>query len=327
MRVMEDAARFVLDDAALSGELKSLRHDFRAALEHLPAGWIEANRDTPGDVGTSISTPSEKQRAGMPDVAVAAGKRLSEALRVIEEAGKTIDPYLAGTIETIRYRAYDLEQRLHLRMGAGRARQWRVCVLLTESICAKPWDDVLKAIIDGGCDCIQVREKDEDGGALAARVKRVIEIARPAGVSVIVNDRADIALVTGADGVHLGQGDLSVHDVRRIAGRSLLIGSSTHDLDEASAAVEAGADYCGVGAMFASSLKPDRTPSGTDYLRAFIERYPNTPHLAIGGVKPENIGKLVKAGVRGVAVSRAVCGAAQPDEVMRVLRSAIDAGA
>ena len=325
MRVMEDAARFALDDASLSEDLKSLRHDLRRALERLPAGWIEANRDTPGDVGTTITTEGEKSRTGLAEVVIAAGKRLGEALRVIEEAGKTIDAAFAGQIEALRYRAYDIEQRLQLRMGTGRPRQWRICVLLTEAICTRPWEDVLRAIIDGGADCIQVREKEMDGGVLLRRVARVIELARPAGASVIVNDRADIALAIGADGVHLGQHDLSIRDVRRIAGRTLLVGASTHDLDEAKAAVEAGADYCGVGAMFATALKPDRTPSGPEYLRAFIERYPRTPHLAIGGVGQENIDELIEAGCRGVAVSSAVCSADDPVAVVRAMRDAIEA--
>jgi thiamine-phosphate pyrophosphorylase len=326
MRVMEDAARFALDDASLSGGLKSLRHDLRTALERLPAGWIEANRDTPGDVGTGIIAEAEKSRTGLGDVVIAAGKRLSEALRVIEEAGKTIDPAFAGQIEALRYRAYDLEQRLQLRMGTGRARQWRVCALLTESICARPWEDVLRVIIDGGADCIQVREKEMDTRSLLRRVGRAIELAHPAGASVIVNDRVDAALAAGADGVHVGERDPSVGDVRRIAGRTLLVGASTHDLGEAQAAIEAGADYCGVGAMFASSLKPAREPSGPDYLRAFIERYPSVPHLAIGGITPQNIDQLVKAGCRGVAVSSAVCSADDPAQVVRGLREAIEAG-
>lgn len=325
MRVMEDAARFALDDASLSEDLKSMRHDLRSALERLPAGWIEANRDTPGDVGTTITTEAERSRTGLADVVIAAGKRLGEALRVIEEAGKTVDPAFASQIEALRYRAYDIEQRLQLRLGTGRARQWRICVLLTESICRRPWEDVLRAIIDGGADCIQVREKDMDGGDLARRVACVIKLARPAGASVIVNDRADVALATSADGVHVGEHDLSIRDVRRIAGRALLVGASTHDLDEAKAAVEAGADYCGVGAMFATALKPDRPPSGPGYLRAFIERYPNTPHLAIGGVGPANVHRLVEAGCRGVAVSSAVCGADDPAGVVRSLREAMDA--
>ncbi|MHC4826721.1 MAG: thiamine phosphate synthase, partial [Planctomycetota bacterium] len=128
LRVLEDAARFALDDARLSAQLKSLRHDLREALAGLAPGWLEANRDTAGDVGTAIEAPAESERGGLADVAVAAGKRLGEALRVIEEVGKTIDPGLARDVEAIRYRFYDVEGALHLRLGGARARQWRVCV-------------------------------------------------------------------------------------------------------------------------------------------------------------------------------------------------------
>jgi thiamine-phosphate pyrophosphorylase len=185
----------------------------------------------------------------------------------------------------------------------------------------------VRAAIDGGVDCIQAREKRLDGGELVRRVEQVIALAKPRGVSVIVNDRVDVALAAGADGVHLGQGDLSVHQARAIAGTSLLVGVSTHDLNEARAAVEAGADYCGVGAMFASDVKPARKPSGADYLRAFIERYPAIPHLAIGGITPGNASEMVDAGARGVAVSSCVCGADHPAEVVAAIRRIVEGAA
>lgn len=340
LRVMEDVARFVLNDEPLSRELKSMRHDLQAALTTLPAGWIESSRDTPGDVGTQISTASEARRTHLLDVATAAAKRLTEALRVLEETSKTLTHRpgqpamgdasagkpLSQRLESIRYRAYAAETELTLMLGTGRATQWRVCVLLTESLCSRPWRDVLTAVIDGGADCIQLREKDMDGGALADRTREVIELARPAGVSVINNDRLDIALATGADGVHLGTGDLSIRDARRIAGRSLLIGASTHDLDEAEQAVRAGADYCGVGAMFTTARKPGRQPVGPAYLRAFVTRYPEKPHLAIGGVTPENVHRLVEAGARGVAISGCACAADDPARVVRQLDSAVSSG-
>ena len=326
LRVMEDAARFALNDEALSAELKSLRHDLRAVIDSLPAGWLEANRDTPGDVGTAISNQSEMSRTDLRDIVVAAGKRLTEALRAIEEAGKTIDADLACGVESLRYRAYDVDQRLLLRFGSGRARQWRLCLLLTRSFCRRPWLQALEQSISGGVDCVQVREKDMDGSELASHAREVIAIARRRNVSVIVNDRVDVALATGADGVHLGQSDLSVRDARRLAGQALIVGVSTHDLNEAERAVRDGADYCGVGAMFPSSTK-QREVSGIAYLKAFIEHYPSTPHLAIGGVTPESIGELVAAGARGVAVSSAICAAEDPGDAARAIVRAISGGA
>lgn len=351
MRVMEDAARFALDDAALCEQLKILRHEFRAIVDALqpPAGgWLEANRDVPGDLGAAIATQAEGHRAGLLEVVIAAGKRLTESLRVIEELSKIShsQPHATGSveresqfatvpsrIEALRYRAYALDQQLQLRFGCGRAAQWKVCVVLTQSLCKLPWQQVLREALEAGADCVQVREKDMGAGELAQHVRAVLEIARaqapasasptPVRAAVIVNDRADIALAAEADGVHLGQDDLAIHDVRRIAGRGLIIGASVHNLDEARCAVEAGADYCGVGTMFASMIKPERPPTGPEFLRLFIEQFPHTPHLAIGGVTPANIGSIVKAGGRGVAMSSAVCASHDPAHVVRLLREAL----
>jgi thiamine-phosphate pyrophosphorylase len=265
---------------------------------------------------------SEQCRANLPGVAIAAGKRLSESLRCLEEYGKLIDAAFAARIEQLRYRGYAIESALHERLGAGGAKQWRVCVLITESLCThRAWLDVARAALDGGADCLQLREKRLDDAELLSRARKLIHSAK-GRADVIVNDRADIALAAGAAGVHLGQGDLPIADVRRMAGRSLLIGASTHSIAEAKHAVAAGCDYCGVGAMFATTTK-DRRPSGIKYLRAYLKSFPHVPHLAIGGITSDNINELVEAGCRGVAVSAAVCGATRPATVVRRLRHAL----
>ena len=209
--------------------------------------------------------------------------------------------------------------------AGGAPPQWRVCLLLTEASCRRPWREVLAAAIAGGVDCVQVREKSIDGRALAARVREVIDVARPRGVAVVVNDRADVALACGADGVHVGQGDLAAEDVRRVAGDALLVGVSTHCVAEAECAVAAGADLCGVGAMFASRTKPDVAPQGEAYLRAYLARFAHVPHLAIGGIEPANVAQLAAAGCRGVAVSSVVCGAEDPGAVAHALRTGLGA--
>ena len=330
LRVLEDAARLALDDASLSGELKSLRHELRRAVEGLDPTWLAANRDIRGDVGALICAESETNRRDLHDVVTAAGKRLGEALRVIEETSKTIDSAMGRRVEAIRYRVYDVERSLQLRLGSGRARQWQVCVLLTESVCRRPWADVLQAAIDGGADCIQVREKSLEAAELCRRVERVVEVARAAGAAVIVNDRADVALAAGADGVHVGGGDLSVGAVRRLAGRRLLVGASTHDLAEAKNAVAAGADYCGVGRMFETATKKVELPPGhrgVDDLCEYLDRFPDTPHLAIGGITADNLGHLLEATggrVRGVAVCAVVCQADRPEKVVKALRELLE---
>ena len=327
LRVLEDAARFALDDADLSARFKAIRHGLQGSLALLPPGWLESNRDAAGDVGTAIQGAHEGARETHRDVVAAAGKRLGEALRSIEECMKTVVPAVAPAVEGLRYASYDAERDLLLRMGSSARRQWRVCVLLTESLCALPWQETLRAALDGGADCIQVREKEMPARALADRVRAVIELARPAGAAVVVNDRADIALACGADGVHVGQDDLGIADVRRLAGTALLVGISTHSPEEARAAADAGADVCGVGAMFATGIKPGIVPGGPAYLRTYLAEFARIPHLAIGGITPANVGQLVAAGCQGVAVSSVVCGAHDPAAVVRSLRAALEGGA
>jgi thiamine-phosphate pyrophosphorylase len=202
---------------------------------------------------------------------------------------------------------------------AARARQWRLCLLLTEAQCRLPWETVLERAILGGVDAVQVREKHLDARELVARARAVRAICAPRGVATIVNDRLDVALAADADGVHLGTADLPVREARRIAGSALRIGASTHSLEEARAAIDAGADHCGVGAMYESTLKPGLAPSGEAYLRAFVAEFPQVPHLAIGGIAPGRVAALARAGCRGVAVSSAICGAADPAAVARAI--------
>ena len=311
IRVMEEAARFILNDAPLAEACKSLRHELSQACASVPN--LDAFRDTPGDVGTTITITSEQSRAGVAAVAAAAGKRLSEALRSIEEYAKTLPPptMLAATAEQLRYRGYTLEQHLNEALSTGRAAQWRLCLLLTESLCAQPWRSVLEQAIDAGVDCVQLREKHLDSGELLARAKDVVEVCRGRGVTTIVNDRPDIAFLAGADGVHVGQTDLMPHEIRKLVGRQLLVGMSTTNLDEARRAVAAGVDYVGLGPMFPTTTKHKPVLAGPQYAGLFLtdEQLAATPHLAIGGVQPGNVNELAQVGVRGIAVSSVICGA------------------
>lgn len=337
LRTMEDAARFRLGEGGLCGRIKALRHGLRDALGDDEAARL-SHRDTAGDVGTTAKTEGEGVRVGLRGVVIAAGKRAGEALRVLEECAK------AGggdwrAIEKLRYGLYEVEKALVLAMGTGTAPQWRLCVLITESACRRPWREVVAESVRGGADCLQVREPGFADGVLLDRVREVQgvikcvvedESGRGGGgggrVCLIVNNRTDVALAAEADGVHLGTDDLPIGEARKLCGDRLLIGASTHDVAEARRAVEAGADYCGVGAMFPSTTK-GRSVSGPGYLREYLgdASLSAVPHLAIGGITPENIGDLAAAGCRGVAVSAAVCGADRPREVCeRLIRGLSD---
>jgi thiamine-phosphate pyrophosphorylase len=206
-------------------------------------------------------------------------------------------------------------------------------VLITGALCVHHgWERVAELAIEGGADCLQLREKSLTDRELLTRARRLVAIARaaPSRPAVIVNDRADVALLAGADGVHLGQDDLPATEARRLAGSALLIGVSTAGLDQARSAARDGADYAGVGPMFTSSTKAKPTLAGVAYLRAYLDDgvAARLPHLAISGITPENIEGLRRAGCLGAAVSGAVCGSPDPrGACAALLRGAIDARA
>ena len=307
LRVMEDYARFVLDDADLCGRLKIIRHELAEAAGHFISRAILC-RDTPGDVGTDNKTAGELSRQDIGHVVTAAGKRLSEAMRSLEEFAKIDHPSSARQIESIRYRCYDIEQQLSRMIHPpGRMDAVRLCVLITESACQGPWLEVAEQAILGGADCLQLREKELDGGMLLSRAVPFVQLCRQHGVVSIINDRPDVAMAAGADGVHLGQEDMPAVTVRKLLGPDKIIGVSTHHIEQAHQAVRDGADYIGVGPFFKSSTKPRTFIAGPEYARRVAADI-RLPALAIAGITAANLDQVLATGLRAVAVVSAVTG-------------------
>ena len=221
-------------------------------------------------------------------------------------------------------------------MSASRSHQvppphrWRLCVLVTEALCGgRPWEWVVRSVVapaEGvrGADCVQLREKGLDPRDLLERAARLVESCHAHGVAAVVNDDVDIAMRSGADGVHLGQQDMPIDRARRMAGDRLWIGSSTTNLDQAERAVHGGADYCGVGPMFPTATKPGRPAATPAYLHSFRKAYPDMPHLAIGGITQGNLRQVIGAGATGVAISRDICGADDPASRTLAIKSLLD---
>lgn len=306
LRVVEDYCRFTLEDAFLTGQLKELRHGLAGALdEQGPRSLLEA-RDTAGDVGTAISLDSERERASLREVVVANCKRLQEALRSIEEFAKVSWPLLAERVEQLRYRAYTLERAVLLGTSARQVlRNARLYVLLSSSTCEAGLDWTIAEAAAGGASIVQLREKDLADRELVRRARDVRRWTRQAGVLFIVNDRPDVARLVEADGVHLGQDDVSVKDARRIVGPDAIVGVSSHSLDQLRTAVLDGATYVGVGPVFPSGTKAFSELAGLEFVRAAF-RETTLPAFAIGGIDEDNITQVIAAGARGVAVSGAI---------------------
>ncbi|MBM3979123.1 MAG: thiamine phosphate synthase [Planctomycetes bacterium] len=324
-RVLEDYCRFALDDRLLTEQVKELRHGLASAAQKLPRGTLLAARETLRDVGTSSTAGGEYDRASPAHVALVNLKRLQESLRSLEEFGKVFGPDLGRALEALRYRAYTLERAVAVAGTSGeRLRDARLYVLLTRACCVASLDWTIREAARGGVDVFQLREKALPDRELIALARDVRKWTRETGTLFVVNDRPDIARLCEADGVHLGQDDLTVKDARRVTGPDLFIGVSTHSLEQLRAAVFDGADYAGIGPTFPSKTKAFDAFPGLAFVRAATTETA-LPQFALGGIGPANVGAVVAAGARRIAVGSAICAADAPELVARALKEAIGA--
>jgi len=175
------------------------------------------------------------------------------------------------------------------------------------------------ALLDGGARLLQLRLKDAPARVLLEEARAIVALVRAHGAMLIVNDRADVAAAAGADGVHLGQDDLPVAAARAVLPPGTLVGVSTHDLAQAAAAERDGADYLGVGPMFATTTKADAlAPRGLALLAA-VRAAVRCPLVAIGGITPETAPAVLAAGADAVAMIAALVRPADPAAAVRAL--------
>jgi len=177
--------------------------------------------------------------------------------------------------------------------------------------------DLARAMLAGGARALQLRMKDAPARTLLDAARAIVPLARAAGAVVIVNDRVDVARAAGADGVHLGQDDLPLDAARRLGGDAFWIGISTHDPDQARAAAAAGADYLGVGPMYATTSKLNPlSPRGPALVTA-VRQVVDLPLVAIGGITPDTAPALRAAGADAVAMISALVRAPDVEAAVR----------
>src|SRR5574344_1064477 len=198
-----------------------------------------------------------------------------------------------------------------------------------ELMSSKTIEKSVKEAIKGGCTIVQLREKDISSKEFYDIAKSLRKITKKHKVPFIINDRVDIALAVNADGVHVGQSDLSLKDVRKLIGKNKIIGVSCGNLEEAKKAYKDGADYLGVGAVFPTNTKKDAKDVGIDGLKEIINNIP-LPIVAIGGINKENIEKLRDINLDGVVLVSAII--AQEDvknsakEIKKIYKNKIKKG-
>lgn len=327
LRTLEDYARFVLDDGHLTVLCKQLRHELVQWLDRAAGAGGLACRDTVHDVGVALSTGGEQSRSDATAVARAAIKRVQESLRTLEEFGKLLDAEAAEGFKQLRYRAYTIDKALWATMRSlARLGETRLYVLAGGGTDAAEFERLVAGLVAAGVHAIQLRDKSLDDRSLVQRARQLRRLTAGTQTLAIVNDRPDVAVVSGADGVHVGQEELPVKDVRSVVGPDVLIGVSTHSLAQAEQAVDDGADYLGVGPTFPSRTKQFPALAGLELLEAVAGRI-RLPAFAIGGIDLENVERVLATGIGRIAVGAAVIEAADPAAAARALLARLESGA
>jgi thiamine-phosphate pyrophosphorylase len=318
-----------LGDGHLTARCKALRHQLVAALQPIPRNHLLSSRDTLGDVGTPPlaqalgQQPSAiaSERSSALQVAIVNSERIKQAIRALEEYAKLAYPSIAREVEALRYQWYTLEKALQITADSRQRLAGMLLYVLIDggsSECA--FVERVRELLAAGVTVLQLRDKklvDRDLLVRARLLRRTLDEAGSAQMEgearalFIMNDRPDLALLAQADGVHVGQDELSVSDVRQLVGPHMIIGVSTHTIAEARQAVLDGANYLGCGPVFASQTKAFNRFPGLDFLREVAAEI-SLPAFAIGGIDSENLAEVRRTGFTRVAIGSAIWNAPDP---------------
>ncbi len=313
LRVIEDVVRYGRDDAVIQQRLKTLRHRIASGLD---SGEFILSRDSLSDVGFRSVSALEGRRGSLGDIVRSNMKRVQEGLRVLEEVLKIDSPSLSGVMKEVRYECYQIERdiELHNRKTLRKG----LYLILTDP--AKGYERMTEMAVSEGLPAVQLRAKGLDDREVLRIAKAMQEITKGSGTRLIVNDRVDIALMASADGVHLGQGDAPAEEARRLAGEGLIIGLSTHTLEQVDAAQSKPVDYIGFGPVYPPFSKQDHERvTGVARLREAVERS-RLPVAAIGGISRDRLAELAGIPIQNVACIGAVESAPDPALEMRAIQ-------
>ena len=327
IRLVEEYCRFALNSTQLTGRARQLRHELSRAIGGLETGKLISARDTLGDVGVGRTVKSQLERRDLRDSFTAGCKRLTEALRAVAEAIRVENRPVAEMVEKLRYDAYTLEKDIVLFADPiEKYKRVRLYIVITSDLPVEVISLAHKCIA-GGADCIQLRAKSIEDDKLFALAEAFVEICKDGGVLSVINDRVDIAVTAGADGLHVGQNDLPIEQARKLQTSPLVIGKSTHSVEQLRAACREQPAYAALGPVFATGTKPGVPAVGLDYVRdaAEILADQRIGNVAIGGITVDNVGQVLAAGASSIAVCAAVTKAADPAAACRALKDKIDA--
>jgi thiamine-phosphate pyrophosphorylase len=326
LRVLEEFARLSLNDTALTQRLKDLRHDILDIDLKMQEQLIDA-RDSRGDVGADMEASGGNKQRDAEKAIVANARRVQESLRVMEETAKAPGIGLdSDKYKKARFALYAIEKDLlgrMLRQDKLKRLTGLYVIIDTAFLKGRSPAEAAAQVIRGGAKVIQLRDKERSSGEILPMAEEIKKICTENNVLFIVNDSLDIVLGADADGLHVGRDDLPVAAARRLLPVGKILGGSARTVKEAMTAMSEGADYLGVGSMYATTTKEKAEVVGPDRLKA-IRQAVDLPIVAIGGINKDNLGEVLKAGANAVAVISAVMGASDIQEATKQLVKIIE---
>lgn len=323
LRVLEDISRFKFNYYEISKDLKELRHNIRKAYNKTDQELLKS-RDVLSDIGLAVTENLDiKREKNTVSLLCANFKRVQEGLRTLEELAKTDLSSKEITIfERSRYISYDLEKRFISKVSrSGFKLPELYGITYHKDSCGRSNIEVVQEMIKAGIKLIQYREKDLSIKDRYIECKTIRKLTKESEVLFIINDHIDIAMLVDADGVHIGQDDIPISQVRKLLGDDKIIGLSTHSPEQAKKAVDEGADYIGVGPIFKTRTKVNVCdPVGFSYLE-WVENNITIPYVAIGGIKEHNLHEILKRGADSVALVSEITGNPNIPEKVKQLKT------
>jgi len=321
LRLLEDVARLLLNDATLTQQLKTMRHKLVTGDRSFNQQLLQA-RNSEGDVGIDIKAPGQERQRELPIMVVANARRVQESLRVMEELAKIPDTMLkldSEKFKQARFSLYTIERTLLSKL-AHQDKIERIAGLYAiidiQALKERSPIEATNQAICGGAKTIQLRDKLQSKRELLPIAQQLKSLCAKHNVLFIINDYLDLALATDADGLHLGQDDLPISTARKLLPIDKILGCSTTTIDQAVAAESEGADYIAVGSIYPTISKETAKVVGLEIVRQ-VRQAVALPLVAIGGITKDNAAEVMTAGADSVAVISAILQAENIEEAAR----------
>ncbi|MCM8818497.1 MAG: thiamine phosphate synthase [Candidatus Omnitrophica bacterium] len=318
LRVIEDSFRFIYQDKNILNEIRRIRHNFsRKMLLFFPSNKLKSARFANEDKGKMLN---RKDKLKVNELIETNFFRIEEALRVLEEYSKVLNPKIFEFFHNTRFNIYDVEKKVMSFLNRKKIKVPSVYVILNLKEEYKNFFKFAEKVIRGKPDIIQLRYKGDNTKFFIKCAKELKKIISDE-IIYIINDRIDIGTICESDGIHIGQNDINIEDARKLL-PDKIIGVSASNLREVKKLKNKDIDYIAIGAIFKSSTKVGKKVTGTDILRK-VRKLISIPIIGIGGINIENCNKVIEEGADGIAVISAVENSDNPEEVVKRLREEV----